>query len=212
MKGTRDEIVALLRERGEATVAQLTAAVGIAPAALRRHLEILAGEGTVEYRAVKQPTGRPYFAYRLTERAREASFNDYPRLLARLVGEVASLDREQTAGKDGQELLATVFANLGEHLAADYLPRVHGDTPEERASSVTEVLKEEGIVERWQKADDGIHLSTSTCPHRRAAEASPGVCESEVRLLSTLIGAEVVPMARLVDGAACCEYLVKCNA
>ena len=212
MKGTRDEIVAFLRGQGEATVADLTAAVGIAPAAVRRHLEILGGEGTVEYRAVKQPTGRPYFAYRLTERAREAAFNDYPRLLARLVSEVAALDRAQTAGKDGRELLATVFSNMGEHLAADYLPRVHGETLEERVSSVAEVLKDEGIVERWSRAEDGLHLSTSTCPHRRAAEASPGVCESEVRLISTLIGAEVVPMTRLVEGAAACEYLVKCNA
>jgi predicted ArsR family transcriptional regulator len=211
MKGTRDEIVSLLRERGEGTVADLAAAVGIAPAAVRRHLEILCGEGTVEYRAVKQPTGRPYFAYRLTEKAREAALNDYPRLLARLVSEVASLDREQTAGKDGRELLDAVFANMGAHLAADYLPRVHGETLEERVSSVTDVLKDEGIVERWSRADDGLHLSTSTCPHRRAAEASPGVCESEVRLISTLIGAEVVPMARLVQGAAACEYLVKCE-
>jgi len=209
MKGTRGEIVALLRERGECTVADLAEAIGIAPAALRRHLEILAGEGTVEYRAVKQPTGRPYFAYRLTEQAREAAVNDYPRLLERLVTEVAALDRTQTADKDGRELLATVFANMTRHVAADYQARIRGETLEERVASVTEVLREEGIVERWSKQPDGFHLATSICPHRRVALATHGLCDSEARLIATLLGTEVEQVGRVVDGAPACEYVVK---
>src|SRR5689334_17159730 len=125
MKGTRGEIVALLRARGECTVAELAEAVGIAPAALRRHLDILAGEGTVEYRAVRQATGRPYYAYRLTERAREAAASGYPRLLERLVTEMAALGAEETTAKDGHDLLETVFSHMSEHLADDYRDRVH---------------------------------------------------------------------------------------
>src|SRR5687768_16923080 len=105
MKGTRGEIVELLRARGECTVAALAEAVGIAPAALRRHLDILAGEGTVQYRAVKQATGRPYYAYRLTEQAREAAAANYPRILERLVTEMAALGAEETAAKDGRAIL-----------------------------------------------------------------------------------------------------------
>ena len=212
MKGTRGTIVALLRQRGECTVAELAQEVNIAPAALRRHLEILAGEGTVEYRAVKQPTGRPYFAYRLTERAREEAVNAYPRLLERLVAEVAALDREQTAAKDGHELLATVFDNMSAHLADDYRARVHGETLEERVSSLTEALRDEGIVERWEKQPDGYHLLTTACPHRRAALAAHGLCSSETRAIALLLGTEVEQVGRVVDGAPVCEYLVKCNA
>jgi len=211
MKGTREQIVALLRERGESTVANLAESVGIAPAALRRHLEILAGEGTVEYRSVKQPTGRPYFAYRLTERAREAVVNDYPRLLERLVTEVAALDRGQMVAKDGRELLATVFENMTEHLAQDYRPSVQGETLEEQVSSLTAALKNEGIVERWDKRADGIHLSTSTCPHRRAAVAAHGLCDSEAHLIAKLLGRDVEQVGRMVDGAPVCEYLVRCD-
>lgn len=212
MRGTRERIVALLRERGESTVAALAESVGIAPAALRRHLDILVGEGTVEYRAVKQPTGRPYFAYCLTEQAREAAVNDYPRLLERLVTEVAALDHGQTTAKDGRELLATVFENMTEHLAEDYRPRVQGDTIEERVSSLTAALKNEGIVERWDRRPDGIHLSTSTCPHRRAAVAAHGLCDSEARLIAKLLGQDVEQVGRLVDGAPVCDYLVRCEA
>ncbi len=211
MKGTRGEIVALLRARGECTVADLAGAVAIAPAAVRRHMEILAGEGTVEYRAVRQATGRPYFAYRLTEQARESEAHTYPRLLERMVTEVAALSAGQTAGMDGRDLLATVFDRMSDHLADDYRERVHGESMEERVSSLTEALRDEGIVERWQKADDGYHLTTSACPHRRAAIASTSLCDSEVKLLSTLLGTDVMPVARLVEGGLTCDYLVKCT-
>ncbi|MGD9894718.1 MAG: helix-turn-helix transcriptional regulator [Dehalococcoidia bacterium] len=211
MRGTREQIVTLLRERGETTVAQLAETVGIAPPALRRHLDILVGEGTVEYRAVKQATGRPYFAYQLTERAREAAVNDYPRLLERLVSEVAALNREQTAAMDGRELLATVFANMTEHLAEDYQSQVHGTTIEERVASLTETLRNEGIVERWDRRVDGIHLSTSTCPHRRAAMVTHSLCDSEARLIAKLLGEDVEQVGRMVDGAQVCEYLVRCE-
>lgn len=211
MRGTREQIVTLLRERGELTVAHLAEAIGIAPAALRRHLDILVGEGTVEYRAVKQATGRPYFAYQLTERAREAAVNDYPRLLERLVSEVAALNRDQTSAMDGRELLATVFANMTEHLAENYQSRVQGATLEERVSSLTEALRNEGIVERWDRQADGIHLSTSTCPHRRAALVAHSLCDSEARLIAKLLGQDVEQVGRMVDGAQVCEYLVRCD-
>ena len=209
MKGTRGEIVALLRQRGECTVADLAEQVGIAPAALRRHLEILAGEGTVEYRAVKQPTGRPYFAYRLTDRAREAAANGYPRLLERFVTEVAALDPDETAAKNGRDLLETVFGHMSEHLAADYRGRVHGETLEERVDSLTTALRDEGIVERWEKREDGYHLSTSGCPYRRAALVAHGLCSSEARAIATLLGTEVEQVGRVVDGAPLCEYVVR---
>jgi DeoR family transcriptional regulator, suf operon transcriptional repressor len=211
VKGTRDEIVALLRERGECTVVALADAIGIAPAAVRRHLEILMGEGMVEYRSVKQTMGRPYFAYRLSGRVREAEANDYPRLLERLVSAVATLDPARTAAKDGPALLATLFDSMTEHMAEDYRPRVQGETIEERVSSLTQVLREEGIVERWERRPDGIHLTTSICPHRRAAVAAHGFCDSEARLIANLLGTDVEQTGRVVDGAPACEYLVRCS-
>jgi predicted ArsR family transcriptional regulator len=209
MKGTRAEIVALLQDRGEATVTDLADTVGIAPAALRRHLEILEGEGLVEHRSVKQPTGRPYFAYRLTERAREAGRTNYPRLLERIVTGMAALPPEETSQKSGSELLATVFENMSDELAADYRDQVRGRTLEERVGQVTRALRGEGIVERWEKRDGTFVLTTSCCPHRRAAAASHELCSSETRAIAKLLGADVEQVQRVVDGASCCEYLVR---
>lgn len=212
MKGTRAEIVRLLGERGEATVAELTEALGIAAAALRRHLEILGAEGTVEYRSVRQATGRPYFAYRLTEAAREAAAKGYPRLLERLVLELGALGAADTAGKDGHDLLETVFSRMSAHMAADYAAKVHGETLGERVASLTEALRDEGIVERWEQREDGFHLQTTICPHRRAARATPALCSSEREAIALLLGTDVEQTARLVDGANCCDFVVRGSA
>lgn len=212
LKGTRGEIIALLRDQGEATVAGLSARLGIAPAALRRHLDILTGEGLIAHRTVKQATGRPYFAFRLTERAHEAAATGYPRLLERLVLELAALGPEETAAKDGRAVLDTVFLHMADQLADDYRDRVQSEDLEERVGLLTEALRGEGIVQRWEKREDGYALLTTSCPHRRAALATSALCASETRAIQSLLGAEVELVGRIVDGASCCEYRVRPGA
>lgn len=210
MKGTRDEIISLLRQKPEWTVLELADRLNIAPAAARRHLEVLAVDGMVEHRAVKQSTGRPYFAYRLSEQAREAAATGYPRLLERFVSGVAALGPEAAVeARDGHQLLDAVFGQMAQDLAADYRERVHGDTVAERVESLTAALRNEGLVDTWEKRPDGFHLATHVCPHRRAAQIASGLCTAEARAIEQLLGARVVQTARLVEGAPFCEYLVR---
>jgi predicted ArsR family transcriptional regulator len=126
-----------------------------------------------------------------------------------MVLEIAALDPKDTGARGGQEILATVFGAISAHMAQDYGTKVQGETLDERADSLTTVLKPEGIVERWERRDDGIHLLTTVCPHRRAAQASSALCNAEARTLSTLLGCEVEQVARLVDGASCCEFVAR---
>lgn len=205
MKDTRTQILELLRREGECSVQALAEEVGIAVSAMRRHLDILEGEGQVEYRQVRKAAGRPYFAYRLTEQAKESPAAGYARLLERLLSSAATLPAE-----DGSHaLLATLLDSLSAHLAEEYRAKIHGSTLEERARSLTEALRSEGLVDQVERRADGIHLITSTCPHRRAAIATAELCDAELRTIATLLGEDVQQVARLVDGANCCEYVVK---
>lgn len=206
MKGTRTRITDLLRGRDEITVAELCQALDIAAPAMRRHLEILAGEGTVEYRSVKQAAGRPYFAYRLTEQAREAAATGYARLVERLIIDASSMP---AADGSGRMLIDALLERFSDHLAEDYRPRVHGTTLEERARSLTEALRAEGLLDQLEVREDGIHLINTSCPHRRAALAAHDLCGSERRAISLLLGQEVDQIGRMVDGQSCCEYVVR---
>lgn len=208
MKGTRSHILDLLRQRGEMTVAALVEELSIVAPAVRRHLEILAGEGLVQYRTVKQQTGRPYFAYHLTEKAREADADGYARLLERILQGAATVP----AGDGRDMLLSIVLDGLSHQLTDEYRAHVHGDTLEERVESLVRAMRDDGILEAWEQRGDAIHLTNSACPHRRAALVTSDLCDSERRAIAALLGEDVVQTGRMVDGRGCCEYVVRTRA
>jgi predicted ArsR family transcriptional regulator len=206
VKGTRGEIVELLRRHGELTVHGLMELLSLAPAALRRHLDILVGEGTVEFRAVKQATGRPHFVYRLTEAAYERLSTGYPRLMERLIEEAAALPARS---QKGNVVLDTLFAGVSDRLVAEHRLQVRGQTMQERVDSVTTALREEGILEEWSKQADGYHLYNGNCPYHSAARASSGrCCASERRAIALLLDADVEQVGRITEGGPVCEYIV----
>jgi len=203
MRGTREQALDLLRQHGELTVAELTALLGIAQPAVRRHLDILTAEGLVEFRSVRQHTGRPYFVYSPSERAREQVSTGYSRLVERLLAELQALDSDA-----GGSLMELLLSRLSDHLAAEHRASISGETLEERAASLVRALAEEGILDDFEIREDGVHLINSCCPYRRAALASDEVCRSEQRAISLLLEAPVQQLGRIVDGRPRCEYLV----
>ena len=60
METTRQTILSILRRRRRATVDELTKELGLAPATVRRHLDILARDSHVEVSQVRRKTGRPH--------------------------------------------------------------------------------------------------------------------------------------------------------
>jgi len=203
--GTREQVLELLRQHGELTVAELSRRLEIAQPAVRRHLDILIGEALVDYRSVKQPMGRPHFVYALTESGKERSSTGYPRLVERLLRELNALDGGDGSG---QRFMALVLERMSGHLADEHRGRITGKTLEERAASLVATLAEEGILDDFEVRDDGVHLINSSCPHRRAALTSSELCRSEERAIAMLLDAPVEQIGRIVDGQPRCEYVV----
>ena len=61
-------------------------------------------------------------------------------------------------------------------------------------------LKDEGIVDHWRKDDDGFHLMNTSCPYRKAAEASDAPCHADHKVVESLVGVPVEQVSRIVDG------------
>lgn len=201
MKSTRQQILEILQQRGECTIAELADALGLATASVRRHLDVLMAEGYVDLRSVRQHTGRPYYAFRATERAEELMPTGYSRLVVRLLDEMVDVG--------GPALRDALFERLSQRIADQYRPHVTGRTLEQRIEQVTEALQAEGILDSWSREEDGYHLFNRSCPYRRAAQASHAPCVSDRRVIELLLGTEVEQTARLVDGQLRCEYVVK---
>jgi predicted ArsR family transcriptional regulator len=199
MQGTRERILGFVVERREARVEELADELGITPAAVRRHLDNLRADGLVDARAVKQATGRPYHAYFATEKATQSVPPAYADLLERMLRSLG----------EREDVIAAVMTSVAESLASKHRHEVSGLSEEDLVAQVTASLRAEGILEAWRTEDDGIHLVNGRCPYHKAAEISKLPCESDRKAIELLLGAEVEQLNRIVDGAPCCEYLLR---
>ena len=67
MEGARLRILQLLQKHSNDTVEGLANAIGLAPATIRRHLDILQRDRLVTFEEVRKRTGRPEYSFYLTE-------------------------------------------------------------------------------------------------------------------------------------------------
>lgn len=200
----------ILRRRREATIEDLTSTLELAPATVRRHLDILQRDGYVSVRPVRRETGRPHYAFSLTD-AGEALFpQHYIRITNRLIEEMMALGPEDTEGKSGQQLATVIFERMADRLARSYAPRITAESLDERVDQVAAVLANEGLVFDVRPRDGGYLLLGRGCPCRRLADKHPEVCAHDRSLLSRLLRADVEAVAPAEEAdAAFCGYLVR---
>ena len=145
METTRQTILSILRRRRRATVYQLTKELGLAPATVRRHLDILARDGHVDVSQVRRKTGRPHYVFSLSEAGEDLFPKHYVRITNRLIEEIVALEPAETAERSGAELANLVFEKMAHRLAQRIAPHVHGSTLTERVRATMSALNEEGI-------------------------------------------------------------------
>ena len=218
METTRQQILGILRRR-QATVGDLTKELGLAPATVRRHLDILSRDGHVEVAQVRRKTGRPHYVFSISEKGEDLFPKHYVRLTSRLIDEIVSLTPEETKGRAGGELADLVFDKMAQRLARRIAPQVHGSNLAERVRATAEALTEEGISFDVEKAAGGFLLVGQGCPCPRAGAAGTQArphpaarqaCAHDQRLLALLLNADVSSVGPSAVGqAGSCAYLVQ---
>ncbi|MEX1255961.1 MAG: ArsR family transcriptional regulator [Dehalococcoidia bacterium] len=190
MESTRQTILNILRRR-QATVDDLTKELGLAPATIRRHLDILIRDGYVDVAQVRRKTGRPHYLYSMSEAGEDLFPKHYVRITNRLLEEIVALTPEETAGRGGGQLAELVFDKMAQRLGHRIAPHVRGATLVDRLRSATAALEEEGIAFDVETTDEGYLLVGHGCPCPRVAEANGHACAHDQRLLALLLGADV---------------------
>ncbi len=210
VESTREQILRYVRGRRDTTVAQLADSLQLSQQAVRRHLDGLRADGLVDVKQDRHGVGRPTLLFYTTERGEELAGRTYLQMLTRLFKHLEKLDASQVSGADGHQVLEQVFGGIATEMAADHLSEMHGVTLAQRIDEASKALEREGIVDSWEKLDNGTyHIVNEECPYLRLAEMSDAACKSDKRSIELLIGAEVEQTLRIVDGAAACEYIVR---
>ncbi|MCH8206288.1 MAG: ArsR family transcriptional regulator [Chloroflexi bacterium] len=206
MEGTRLRILQLLQKNEKDTVDGLARSIGLAPATIRRHLDILQRDRLVAFDQVRKKTGRPEYSFFLTEQGQEALPKDYDLLLNMVVGELSSLSAEDTEGRDGDGLLAMIFKRLSEKAWGEYRDEVEGKDLERRLSTLMAVLEQQNFFPEAEVVGGTLRIKLLNCPFRSVALQHKAVCLFDANLIASMLDLEPEREACIHDGDSGCMY------
>ena len=200
MDGTRLSILNSLQRR-PATVDQLSAELGLAAAAVRRHLEILQRDRLVDYEPVRKKPGRPEHLFALTEDGQELMPKRYHLLLQRILqGLTVSANGSGDAAVKG---LLTLVART---MVEEHRSRAMDGEETDRIALLRRILEDEQFSPVITDSPDGIQVTLHNCPYRGVANQSDVICTLDRELIAEVLGAPVSSTARINLGHPLCTY------
>ena len=206
MEGTRLRILQLLQKNQSNTVDGLAGAMELAPATIRRHLDILQRDRLVSFREVRKKTGRPEYSFFLTEDGQEALPKDYDQLLGMMVRELAVMGSDDLADQSGEEVLHLVLRRVSERVAGEYQNQVDGEPFETRLVTLMSHLQQEDFSPETDVVDGRLKIRLLNCPFRSVALQNKAVCSFDANLISLLLNVDVEREDCIHDGANSCTY------
>jgi predicted ArsR family transcriptional regulator len=201
MQATRWEILRRMKERGEATVDEMAAMLGLAPITVRHHLAILEKDGLITNRRERGSIGRPYYVYSLTAAAEELFPKKYHLLADRLLAELKSIADEQQ--------ISAMFNRIAQSITANYDATAEATRLEDRLTVLVDVLGGEGFLAEWAKIGDEYELKEYSCPYYYVGQNHPEVCRLDLQVITNMLNARVERKSCVIDGAEFCTYSIR---
>lgn len=199
---TRDRVARILLESGPTTAAGLAAALGLSPAAVRRHLDALVALGEVQGkdRPVRgqRGRGRPARVFALTDAGRDGFPHTYDDLASAALRHLAAHGGVEAVERFAAERVAAL-----EERCRDAMADV-ADEPAARAEALADALSREGYAASASAIASGGQLCQHHCPVAHVATEFPQLCEAETQAISRLLGTHVQRLATIAHGDGVC--------
>lgn len=206
MQVTRESILRILQERGQATVEELSAEIHLTPATVRHHLDMLRGENLVEAPSIRRRTtpGRPQYVYTLTEAADQFFPKSYASLATMMFGEI----QERLEPAHVEEMLRTMAGRI----AAEFPPAPPGEDFDARLSRVVDFLNKRGHLARSVKGEDGYMLYLTNCLYREVSHTHPQLCVMDMSLVAQLLQVTPHRVSSMANDQEACIFHFKAPA
>ena len=199
---TRDLVARSILENGPSTAAVLGQRLGLTPAGIRRHLDLLVVDGVLQARephsAINRGRGRPSKVFVMSDKGREQFEHSYDDLA------VAALK--------------FMSAQSGEHLVSGFA-QLRADDIERKATvalakksnkteALAQFLTDQGYAASVAQKPMGEELCQHHCPIAHVASEFPQLCEAETEALSRLLGTHVQRLATIAHGDGVCTTFI----
>jgi predicted ArsR family transcriptional regulator len=203
----RGRIIRLLR-RGDKTVDELAAELGVTDNGVRSHLTVLEDAGVVEQFSVRRTgtPGKPATVYRVARDAEPHLSAAYAPILEALL--VALESRLETKELDA------LFRDVGRKLAEDHEAAPKSASLAARTRLAASLLGELGAEIDVENADGGggFVIRGHACPVASAVRVQPGVCRAMEELVAGVTGVQVRECCDRSDGGARCRFEIRRSA
>ena len=199
---TRQEVLDLLKKRGELGVDELAPATGLTVSAVRQQLDGLQRDGLVAYRQRRTGPGRPRHLYHLTP----AADGLYPRAYAELTNELLDY-----VGDAQPELVDEIFRRRRQRRIDNARGRVAGKDFVDKINELTAILDSDGyLAEAIAEPDGSFLIIEHNCAILGIALRYGQACGTELDFIRTVLPeAQVERIAHMVQGASNCSYRIR---
>ena len=199
---TRNAVARSVLENGPSSAVAIGERLGLTPAGVRRHLDLLIDDGVLEARephsALIRGRGRPSKVFVMTDAGREKFEHSYDDLA------VAAL--KFMAMQSGSHLVHEFAQSRADEMGRKAEPLL--SKSKNRTSDLADFLTEEGYAATIQSRGLGEELCQHHCPIAHVAAEFPQLCESETELFSKLLGTHVQRLATIAHGDGVCTTFV----
>jgi predicted ArsR family transcriptional regulator len=194
-------VASSILEHGPSTAAELAQRLGLTPAAIRRHLDVLLALGHLEARERRvygtRGRGRPAKVFVLTDAGRSVFYTAYDALAVDAL--------EFLAASSGSDAVALFAESRMARSEERYRTRISNAPPNTTPTqALAAALSEDGYVASTLPSAIGEQLCQHHCPVAHVAERFPQICEVETAAFSRLLGVHVQRLATIAHGDGVC--------
>ena len=206
---TRDRVARTILENGPSTAADLARRLDLTPAAVRRPLDQLTGEGGLESRDPRvygtRGRGRPAKVFALTESGRDSFDQQYD--------DLAVLAMRFMAETQGEEAVVAFARRRVEFVGRDYAAVMEVDPDLTPAEALARVFTQQGYAASVRElplanGQSVPQLCQQHCPVSHVAHEFPQLCEAETEAISRVLGRHVQRLATIAHGDGVCTTCI----
>ncbi|MDM5157085.1 DeoR family transcriptional regulator [Bacillus sp. DX1.1] len=201
---TKEEIVQLLKVKGEQTVAMLAESLQITEMAVRRHLSKLEKEQVIHSKMMRQHVGRPIYVYGLSEKGEDLFPKEYKQFALDILEELQRIGDET--------IVKAILQARTERMEEQLQKRVsRQDKLINKLKEVAFLQERNGyMVQVKQEGENSFILQKQNCPLMTVAEKFPQLCVDEKNMYQRLFSsANVKVLSNMCDGDCHCSYQIQ---
>ena len=202
---TREAVARSVLENGPSTAVVLGVRLGLTPAGIRRHLDLLVADGVLEARdphsALSRGRGRPSKVFMMTDSGRQQFEHSYDDLAVAALKFMSSQSGEQMV----QAFADSRAEDIKRKAEVALAKRSH------KSEALATFLTEQGYAASIEVRANGEELCQHHCPIAHVAAEFPQLCEAETEAFSQILGTHVQRLATIAHGDGVCTTFIPNN-